>query len=204
MAAAPTAWWTPTASPNTTAPAAAPTSGSRFTKAPAVSAATRAWPQANRVLAASVPSRARPAVAARAAPGPPGQAPATGGGWPSVTTATGRAARAAARNCTADTATGSRPSRRRAWATTNAAEIPSEARTSPSPDRAAPPAPPAATRATPADDTPNPVQAAGGPSRRSLAAAMAATSTGVAPTSRAAWLTLVRVIPAFWTRTAPP
>jgi hypothetical protein len=57
---------------------------------------------------------------------------------------------------------------------------------------------------TPANDTANPVQAARGPSRRSRAAAMRATSTGVAPMSRAAWLTLVRVMPAFWTRIAPP
>ena len=141
-------------------------------------------------------------MAARATPGLPGP-PATGGG-PSVSAATGRAATAAARNCTADTATGSRPSRSRGWATTNAAESPSDARTRPSPDRLAPPPPPAATRATPPNDTANPVQAAGGPSRRSRAAAMSATSTGVAPTSRAAWLTLVRVMPAFWTRIAPP
>jgi hypothetical protein len=198
------AWEAPTGSPNTTAPAAAPTSGSRFTKAPASSAGTRAWPEANRVLALSVPRRARPAVAASATPGPPGPGPARGGGGPSVTTATGRAARAAARNCTADTAAGSRPWRRRAWATVNEAESPSEARTRALPDRVAPPLPPAATRATPANDTANPVQAAGGPGRRSRAAARRATSTGVAPMSRAAWLTLVRVIPAFWSRIAPP
>jgi hypothetical protein len=33
---------------------------------------------------------------------------------------------------------------------------------------------------------------------------MTATSTGVAPTSRAAWLTPVRVMPAFCTRMDPP
>ena len=33
---------------------------------------------------------------------------------------------------------------------------------------------------------------------------MIATSTGVAPTSRAAWLTLVRPIPAFCSSTEPP
>ena len=102
MAAAPMAWGAPTGSPNTSAPAAAPTSGSRFTKAPASSAGTRAWPWANRVLAPSVPRRARPAVAASAAAGPPGPPPARGGGGPSVKTATGRAARAAARNCGRD------------------------------------------------------------------------------------------------------
>jgi hypothetical protein len=44
MAPAPTAWAMPTGSPKTAAPAAAPTSGSRFTKEPAISADTRAWP----------------------------------------------------------------------------------------------------------------------------------------------------------------
>lgn len=85
-----------------------------------------------------------------------------------------------------------------------AAENASEARTRASPVRVAPAPPPAATSATPANDTPKPVQATGGAARRCWTAATPATSTGVAPTSRAAWLTLVRVIPAFWTRIDPP
>jgi hypothetical protein len=39
---------------------------------------------------------------------------------------------------------------------------------------------------------------------RSRTAAMIATSTGVAPTSSAAWVTLVRMTPSFWIRTVPP
>jgi Lrp/AsnC family transcriptional regulator, leucine-responsive regulatory protein len=123
---------------------------------------------------------------------------------PSVAAATGRAVSAAARNCTAVTATGSRPGSRRAWATVNEAENPSDARTSPSPAKLAPPPPPTATRPTPANDTAKPVQATGGATLRCRRAAMTATSTGVAPMSRAAWLTLVRVIPAFCTRIDPP
>jgi len=33
---------------------------------------------------------------------------------------------------------------------------------------------------------------------------MTATSTGTAPIIRAAWVTLVLVMPAFWTMTVPP
>jgi hypothetical protein len=44
MAAPPAAWAMPTGSPKTAAPAATPTSGSRFTKEPAISAETQAWP----------------------------------------------------------------------------------------------------------------------------------------------------------------
>jgi hypothetical protein len=39
---------------------------------------------------------------------------------------------------------------------------------------------------------------------RNRSAAMIATSTGVAPTSSAAWDTLVRMTPSFWTRMVPP
>jgi hypothetical protein len=145
-----------------------------------------------------VPTRARPRVASGMA-APPGAA-----GVPSVRAATGRVASAAARNCTAVTATGSRPRSSRAWATVNEAEKSSDPRTRASPVRVAPPPPPAATRPTPANDTAKPVQATGRATRRCRRAAMTATSTGVAPTSRAAWLTLVRVIPAFCTRIDPP
>jgi hypothetical protein len=150
------------------------------------------------VAGARVPSSTSPAVAST------GPAPAAAGGVPSLTAATGRAVSAAARNCTAVTATGSRPGSRRAWATVNEAESPSDARTSPSPAKPAPPPPPAATSPTPANDTAKPVQATGGATLRCRRAAMTATSTGVAPMSRAAWLTLVRVIPAFCTRIDPP
>jgi hypothetical protein len=198
MATPPAAWAMPTGSPKTTAPAAAPTSGSRFTNAPATSAETRACPYAKSVNGASVPSSASPAVASK----PP--APPAAAGMPSVTAATGRAASAAARNWTALTATGSRPGSRRACATVNEAESITDASTRPSPVKVAPPPPPAATSATPANDTVKPVQAAGCAARRCRTAATTATSTGVAPTSRAAWLTLVRAIPAFCTRIDPP
>jgi hypothetical protein len=187
----------PAGSPKTTAPAAAPTSGSRFTNATALSAETRACPYAKSVNGASVPASASPTVASRM-PAPPAAA-----GVPSVTAATGRVASAAMRNCTAVTATGSRPGSSRACATVNEAETTSDARTRPSPVKVAPP-PPAATRPTPTNDTAKPIQATGYATLRCQTAAMTATSTGVAPTSRAAWLTLVRVIPAFCTRIDPP
>ncbi len=60
------------------------------------------------------------------------------------------------------------------------------------------------TRPTPASDTAKPAQAAGRATVRYHAAAMTATSTGEAPISRAAWVTLVRVMPAFCTMTEPP
>jgi hypothetical protein len=127
-----------------------------------------------------VPARVRPAVAATVA------RPAGVAGGPSVRAATGRAARAAPTNWTAVTATGSRPRSRPGWATVNAAEKASEARTRASPARVAPAPPPAATSATPANDPAKPAQATGGAALRWRAAASTATSTGVAPTSRAA------------------
>ena len=147
---------------------------------------------------ASVPASVSPVVAA-STPMPPGTA-----GRPSVRAATGRVARAAATNWIAVTATGSRPGSRRAWATVKAAEKSSDARTRPSPAKLAPSPPPAATRPTPANDSAKPVQATGRATLACCTAARKATSTGVAPTSRAAWLTLVRVIPAFWIRIDPP
>ena len=147
---------------------------------------------------ASVPASVSPAVAA-STPMPPGTA-----GRPSVRAATGRVARAAATNWTAVTATGSRPGSRRAWATVKAAEKSRDARTRPSPAKLAPSPPPAATRPTPASDSAKPDQATGRATLAWWTAARKATSTGVAPTSRAAWLTLVRVIPAFWIRIDPP
>jgi Lrp/AsnC family transcriptional regulator, leucine-responsive regulatory protein len=68
----------------------------------------------------------------------------------------------------------------------------------------APPPGPAAIRPTPASDTAKPAHATGCATRWCQQAAMIATSTGVAPTSSAAWLTLVRAMPVFCTMIVPP
>ncbi len=60
------------------------------------------------------------------------------------------------------------------------------------------------TSPTPPSETAKPAHAAGRATVRYHTAAMTATSTGTAPTSNAAWVTLVRVIPAFCTTTDPP
>jgi hypothetical protein len=147
MAAAPASWGRPKGSPKATTPAAAPTSGSRLRNGAAVAAETRDWAKANRANGSSVPPSASATVTGR-----PRDAPATGG-IPSVSTATGRAATVAARNCRAVTASGSRPSSTRVWATVKEAESSSETRISPSPVIVAlPPAAPA-TRQTPPSDT---------------------------------------------------
>jgi hypothetical protein len=185
-------------SPKTTAPAAAPTTGSRLTKAPAISADTLLWPYANKVNGASVPTTASPS-AARAEPALRGAA-----GMPSEVRATGRTASAAPRNCAAVTAIGSRSRSRLPWATVNPADTSSDARISPSPPAVAPRPPPPATRATPASDTAKPAQASGRATVCCQHAVMIATSTGTAPISKAAWLTLVRVMPVFCKRTEPP
>ena len=57
---------------------------------------------------------------------------------------------------------------------------------------------------TPASDSANPAQASGRATLWPSAAAMIATMTGVAPISSAAWVTLVRSMPRFWSRTEPP
>jgi len=126
------------------------------------------------------------------------------GGAPSVRAATGSAARAAPRNCTAVTATGSRPGSSRAWPTVNTAEISTEASTSalPPADDPVPCAP--VTSPTPASDSANPAQATGLATVRCQTAAITATSTGAAPTRRAASLTLVPVMPMFCSSTEPP
>ena len=80
----------------------------------------------------------------------------------------------------------------------------SEASTRPSPTVVAPPPPPPAIKPTPSNDTTKPAQATGRATFRCHTAAMIATSTGVAPISRAAWVTLVRLMPAFCTMTEPP
>jgi Lrp/AsnC family transcriptional regulator, leucine-responsive regulatory protein len=126
------------------------------------------------------------------------------GGSPSTTTEYSRAATAAPRNCTAVTAIGSRSRSIRFWATVNVAETSSEAMTRPSPAVEAPPPRPPVTRPTPASDTTNPSQATGGATDRCQTAAITATSTGTAPMSSAAWVTLVSATPAFCRITDPP
>jgi hypothetical protein len=177
----------------------APTSGSMLRNAPATSAGTRLCPNANSVNGASVPASASAATAS------------TGPGWagiagaPSATRVKVSAPSAAPRNCTAVTATGSRPGSSRACATVNVADSTSEARTSPSPATLAPPPPPpAVTRPTPPSEMAKPSQAVGRATARCHTAAMIATSTGTAPISSAAWVTLVRTIPAFCTTTVAP
>jgi hypothetical protein len=151
------------------------------------------------VNGASVPTSASPIVTGR-----PNPAPARCGAG-SVRIVSGSVATVAARNCTAVTATGSRPGSSRVCATVNAADSASDASTRPSPVIVAPPwAPDPATSPTPASDTAYPAQAAGRATVRSAPAAISATSTGVAPTSSAAWLTLVRSTPAFITKIVAP
>lgn len=97
---------------------------------------------------ASVPPSASAIVTGRPAPAP------ARCGIPSVTAATGAAATVAARNCSAVTATGSRPGSSRVCATVNHADSTSDTSTRPSPARVAlPPAPAPATSPTPASET---------------------------------------------------
>jgi len=117
---------------------------------------------------------------------------------PSATTVKLSAPSAAPRNCTAVTATGSRPGNSLACATVKMADSISEASTRPSPRPVAPPPlPPAVTRPTPPSEIAKPSQATGRATVRCHRAATTATSTGAAPISSAACVTLVRVIPAF-------
>jgi hypothetical protein len=151
------------------------------------------------VKGSSVPPAAS-AATARTGPGPAGAA-----GTPSVITVKVSAPSAAPRNCTAVTATGSRPGSRRPCATVNVADSSSEASTRPSPPKVAPPPPPpAVTRPTPATESAKPAQATGRATVCCHSAAMTATSTGTAPISSAAWVTLVRSMPAFCRMTDPP
>jgi Lrp/AsnC family leucine-responsive transcriptional regulator len=144
-----------------------------------------------------------PAVA-RASVASTGPAAAGTGGSPSATTAYTSAARAAPRNWTAVTAIGSRSCRIRFWATVNVDETSNDSSTRPSPAAEAPPPCPPVTRATPPSDTTNPSQATGGATARCQIAAITATSTGTAPISSAAWVTLVSSTPAFCRITEPP
>jgi hypothetical protein len=151
------------------------------------------------VNGASVPPSAS-AATATTGPGRAGTA-----GTPSVREVKASAPSAAPRNCTAVTATGSRPGSSRPCATVNVADSRSETSTSPSPRRVVPPPPPpAVTRPTPPSESAKPSQASGRATRWCHTAAMTATSTGAAPISRAAWVTLVRMIPAFCMTTVAP
>jgi hypothetical protein len=147
----------------------------------------------------SVPASASAATASTG-PGPDGTV-----GTPSATAVKAAAPSAAPRNCTAVTAIGSRPGSSRPCATVNVADTTSEASTRPSPRMvASPPPPPAVTRPTPPSEIAKPSHATGRATARCHTAAMTATSTGTAPISSAAWVTLVRAIPAFCTMTDPP
>jgi hypothetical protein len=161
-------------------PASEPTSGSRFTNAPASSAGTFVCAHVNSQNATSVPSSASPATAATGA-GAVGAA-----GAPSATSATGSETSAAPPSWTAVTPAASRPASRRGWITMNAADPTTDPSTSASPasDVPAPPAP--ATRPTPPSATSAPSQAAGPAVPLPAAALRIATSTGTAPTINAA------------------
>ena len=84
------------------------------------------------------------------------------------------------------------------------AEPVTESSTSRSPASAVPAPPPPATRPTPASAISAPIHAGAGLEPRRRSAVMMTTSTGTAPTISAAWLTLVRSIPAFCSRITTP
>jgi hypothetical protein len=84
------------------------------------------------------------------------------------------------------------------------ADTSKDASTRASPAVLAPPPWPPVTSPTPASATANPAHATGRATARCHTAAITATITGTEPISRAAWVTLVRVIPAFCSRTEPP
>lgn len=126
------------------------------------------------------------------------------GGRPSLPSAASSDPIAAAPNCSAVSATGSRPRSCLDWATVNAADSTREASSRPSPLTVDPPVALPVIRPTPASETAKPSQATGRVVVRCHAAAMIAISTGTAPNSIAAWLTLVRLTPAFCKITEPP
>ena len=196
--APPPSWGPPTASWKTAAPVTAPTSGSRFTNAPATSAGTRVCAQANRLNAIAVP------VSASATSATTGVAPVGAAGAPSTTIANGSTAMPAEASWTAVTAPASRPASSRGWATMKPAEPVTEASTRRSPLSDVPVPPPPATRPTPASASSEPIHAVAAAVPRPSAAAMTATSTGTAPTMSAACVTLVRSMPVFWSRITAP
>src|SRR3954447_14351984 len=167
-ASVPASWEEPNGSPNMNAPRAAPTSGSRFTTAPATSGATRACPYAYSANGSSEPNTARARKPHSSGPG------ATAAGTPSAKAANGSTTIVPASICTTVTATGSRPVRTAGCATTYAAAATAEANISASPASEAPPPAPA-TRPTPATAIIEPAQDCGVELERPRAAAISAT-----------------------------
>lgn len=167
-----------------------------------MSASTRAWPAANRVYGASVPSSTRASTAASGRPGTGSAGPSRAGG-PSCHQASGSAAAAAAVNWTPVTATGSRSASTSGWATVKPAESRADTPTSRSPP-SAPPPPAPAYPAIPTVARARPAQVRRSAVDRPSRCAAAATSSGTTPSSSAAWLTLVRAMPAFCTATTTP
>ena len=102
------------------------------------------------------------------------------------------------------TATGSRPGSSLTCATVNAADSTRETSTRASPLDVAPAEWLPVISPTPASEIANPAQASGRATVRCQSAASTATSTGTAPISSAASLTLVRAMPAFCSMTDPP
>lgn len=186
------------ASPNASQPMAAPTRGSRLTNAPATSAVTFACPSAKSQNGSSVPSSDRATYA--------DTAPAWAGadGAPPVTTAIGSATSPPAPNCTAVTAAGARFSSSLGCVAMKPAESTAEANTSRSPSDMGLPPPTPATRLMPPSARPEPPHVRARARPCPSAAVISATRTGTVPRMTAAWLTLVRSIPAFWSMITPP
>ena len=200
MAAPPATWARPTGSPNAAAPAMAPTSGSRLRNAPATSADTRLCPNANRVNGSTVPPTAS-ARTASTGPGRPGRRRRTlrehgdqqrthsgaqelhGGDRDRVAAGQQPALRHRGR--------GAQQQRRQHQAVAGHGRAAASAARGDQAD--------AEQRHHEADPGHRP-----GHGRGATTAAMIATSTGTAPISRAAWVTLVRLMPAFCTMTEPP
>ena len=84
------------------------------------------------------------------------------------------------------------------------AEPDTEASTNRSPATLEPAPPAPATRPTPASASAYPPHSDGRAMPSPLPAVISATSTGTAPTTSAAWLTLVRSMPAFCSRITAP
>ena len=186
------------ASPSASQPVAAPTTGSRFRKAPASSADTRAWPKAKSQNGSGVPATAS-ATSAMAEVGPAGPC-----GSPSVSSDAGKATSAPPANWTAVTAAASRPASNRGWTTMKPADTTADPRTIRSPWVLAPPPADPATSAMPTSATAYPAHVSGRVAVCPSPAPIRATNTGIAPITTAAWLTLVCSIPTFCSRITAP
>jgi hypothetical protein len=139
----------------------------------------------------SVPANARPTIASV------GTAGGCIRGTPSTSSAAGTLATAAAASWTAVTATGSRPASIPGAVVTNIAESTSDPSTNASPVNVDPDPPCEAMNPIPANAAAKPSQDTGPTLARPRPTVNSATSTGVAPTMSAAWLTLVRAMPEF-------